>query len=515
MEYHGRHLPHSKAQVWFRHASLKTDVNHHGPGVLSSPGILRCVLTHGGALARSELSKALRPPVAVWKPTRKLRLCPKALKRRTFLSTLYFISPERHYADRPLPARNILLDQTRRSESDTVLSAFAQLVTLRLNAKWALISLIDGTNQYILVEATQSSRLQSDWLYNDGDQGLIFGCKTLARSLGICGNALDILSLSEESRGRPAPSPLIINDVMVDERFRNRPFVASHPSVRFFAAVPIKIRSGFYIGTISVMDNRPRKGLSNDEIEFLGDVGPTIIAHLEMNRVSEAQRRSEKMIKGLGVFMEGGTDLYDWWLELGNNQPRQGAPDGSNPEVKKEGELDGHARPASQRHSTDASLSLPERFNSLGITPERFNGNVAVADRPLVATPMESTVVVADATSGSGNATARPSPNSVLGEPPFEAPTERPAEPHPEANSGSPPTSRGQSSRMFSPEVDEGLIPERLKELFSRAGHIIQQSIEVDGTLFLDARLSTRRERSGKLHKVPQSPHVVNFKRRL
>ena len=383
-------------------------------------------------------------------------------------------------------------------------------MALRLNAKWALISLIDGINQYILVEATQSSHLRSDRLYNDGDQGLIFGRKTLARSLGICGKALDILALLWESRRMPAPPPLIIDDVVVDERFRNRPFVASHPSVRFFAAMPISIRSGFYIGTISVMDDRPRKGLGDEEIKFLGDVGPTIMAHLEMNRVSEAQRRSEKMIKGLGVFMEGGTDLHDWWLEVGNNQPRHGVPDGSNMEVKKEGELDGHVGPgpASKRHSTDASSSCPEPFHPLGMTPERFDGSVAFADRPLVATPLESTVAVADASSGSSDATARLSPGPV--QPPFELHTEGPAEPHPERNSGSPPMSRGQSSRTFSPEVEEGLIPERLKELFSRAGHIIQQSIEVDGTLFLDARLSTRRERSGKLHN-PQVTSRVRF----
>jgi len=59
------------------------------------------------------------------------------------------------------------------------------------------------------------------------------------------------------------------------------------------------------------MDDRPRRGINNNEIKFLGDVGPTIIAYLEMTWVSEVQRHSEKMIKGLGVFMDGGTNLYD------------------------------------------------------------------------------------------------------------------------------------------------------------------------------------------------------------
>lgn len=389
-----------------------------------------------------------------------------------------------------------------RVESDTALSAFAQLATLRLNTKWALISLIDGTNQYILVEATQSSRLRSDRNHSGGDEGLIFGRKTLARSLGLCGNALDILSEWESGTvpyesGSPPSSPLIVNDLMGDERFRNRPFVASHPSVRFFAAMPISTKSGFCIGTISVMDDRPRKGLNDDEIKFLGDIGPTIIAHLELSRVSEAQRRSEKMIKGLGVFMEGGTNLHDWWLELGNNQPR--AHDCIASEVEKGEELDGHARSVSQSHTTHPSSFLPGRLNPSTTGPEKFDGSLAVTERPLVSTFLESTVLPTAAKSGSDDTLPRGSLDSILGERRPEIPTEVPAEPFTEARASSPPPSRGQSSRTFSPEVVESLIPENLKELFSRAGHIIQQSIEVDGTLFLDARVSTLRERSGRL----------------
>jgi hypothetical protein len=43
---------------------------------------------------------------------------------------------------------------------DKALSAFIQLAVLRLNAKRGMISLIDGKNQYILAEATQTLSLE-------------------------------------------------------------------------------------------------------------------------------------------------------------------------------------------------------------------------------------------------------------------------------------------------------------------------------------------------------------------
>jgi hypothetical protein len=68
------------------------------------------------------------------------------------------------------------------------------------------------------------------------------------------------------------------------------------------------------------MDDKPRDGLSDVEIMFLGDMVLTIMAHLEMGRVREEHRRSEKMVKGLRLFVEGGSTLREWWLEIRNDK---------------------------------------------------------------------------------------------------------------------------------------------------------------------------------------------------
>jgi hypothetical protein len=119
--------------------------------------------------------------------------------------------------------------------------------------------------------------------------------------------ALEILHSPESQR----VLPLIIHDLTQDDKFKHQPFVTSHPSLRFYAATPICTKSGFNIGTLCVMDDRPRDGLSEVEIVFLSDMAITIMAHLEMARVKEVHRRSENMVKGLGLFVEGRSSLRE------------------------------------------------------------------------------------------------------------------------------------------------------------------------------------------------------------
>lgn len=210
-------------------------------------------------------------------------------------------------------------DNTPQSSVDTALSAFAQLATLRLGARRALISLIDRSSQHILAEATQTLSLQSELVHSEHDE-LWFGATTLPRDLGLCETALDILPPAQRGPQPWSISPLVVDDLTLDDRFRDRLFVINRPTLRFFAAMPIRTKSGFNIGTLSIYDDQPRQGLDDTQKKFLDDVTITIMAHLEMTRVKAAHRRSEKMVSGLGVFVEGRSSLRDWWLDTKNNK---------------------------------------------------------------------------------------------------------------------------------------------------------------------------------------------------
>ncbi|RYP66490.1 hypothetical protein DL771_007750 [Monosporascus sp. 5C6A] len=386
--------------------------------------------------------------------------------------------------------RHFAPNQPPRSGPDTTLSAFAQLVALRLNTTRALISLIDRTKQYILVEATQTSRLLSDGAHNDSND-LLFGSTTLPRSTGLCGHALETFSPREAGAHQDEwwrPSPFVVNDLAYDDKFNNRPFVTSHPSLRFYAAMPIRTESGLNIGTLSVMDERPRQGLNDLDAKFLGDMALIIMSYLQMARYREGHRRSEKMIKGLGVFMEGRTDLNDWWLELGNKPRRHTPEEGDGAEAESQKEKEQVSIPASGsegrtppgRNSGDEVSKSPSSPGGHTNRPRPTLPGTN-ADQPLDdGQPVPTT-------EGDGGLVS-----AALSQQPFKS-TRSEATACPLDKARAP--SRGRSSRTFTPDFQESRISERLKEMFARAGHIIQESIEVDGALFLDAHISTLSER--------------------
>ncbi|KAH9204266.1 hypothetical protein DL95DRAFT_529330 [Leptodontidium sp. 2 PMI_412] len=393
-------------------------------------------------------------------------------------------------------------DHVPRSSYDTTLSAFAQLATLRLNTRRALISLIDRTDQYILAEATQTLSLQSDSVHNAQDE-LWFGCTTLPRSQGLCEKALEMLPSSKPRR----LLPLIINDLTQDGKFKDRPFVTGRPSLRFYAAMPICTKAGFNIGSLCVLDDKPRDGLSDIEIRFLGDMVITIMAHLESGRVKEAHRRSEKMVKGLGLFVEGGSTLREWWLEVGNDKAwrQQGSKDGaeaqSNENSRPQPDLD--PKSTSKEHISATKTTGPEvagQFESLDNhsplpqpkpavdTPAKAQVEPAVELRPLLATQRDCDEISTASDLGNQKSISFPTPASSTSATPAR---EQDASPIRSTGDDQRSANSNPNVRTSTADLQETMLSENLKEMFSRASNIIRECIEVDGTIFLDASIGT------------------------
>jgi signal transduction histidine kinase len=333
------------------------------------------------------------------------------------------------------------------SSVDTALSAFAQLATLRLGARRALISLIDRNNQHILAEATQTLSLQSELVHSEHDE-LWFGATTLPRDLGLCETALDILPPAQRGPQPRSISPLIVDDLTLDERFKYRPFVKNRPTLRFFTAMPIRTKSGFNIGTLSVYDDRPRRGLDETQKKFLDDVTITIMEHLEMTRVKAAHRRSEKMVSGLGVFVEGRSSLREWWLDTKNN--KAWGPDDS---------MDADAL----SHSTGNDFVMDPLKEVAANTPQKID------DRPFLRGRLSSQDRL---------------PTRSLS-------SRKPRQIQPDSGAEQIPCESKEKPKVFATNLQEDMLPANLKDMFSRASNIIRECIEVDGTIFLDASIGT------------------------
>ena len=79
--------------------------------------------------------------------------------------------------------------------------------------------------------------------------------------------------------------PFIINDTTKDDRFVDNPFVINNPNVRFYAGHPLHYLKDSTIGTLCIMDNRPRN-FDEDDIRLLKDLA--VLAERELMEIQLA-----------------------------------------------------------------------------------------------------------------------------------------------------------------------------------------------------------------------------------
>ena len=64
---------------------------------------------------------------------------------------------------------------------------------------------------------------------------------------------------------------MLIPDTLKDDRFASHPLVIGEPHVRFYAGVPLLSANGIAVGTICVLDIKPRESdpQQRKELKFL------------------------------------------------------------------------------------------------------------------------------------------------------------------------------------------------------------------------------------------------------
>jgi len=78
---------------------------------------------------------------------------------------------------------------------------------------------------------------------------------------------------------------LVVEDALRDERFRDNPFVVGEPNVRFYAGAPLQLPGGQIVGTLCLVDSRPRTLDATDQaiLGVLRDlVVDELVAHGEL-----------------------------------------------------------------------------------------------------------------------------------------------------------------------------------------------------------------------------------------
>ena len=98
------------------------------------------------------------------------------------------------------------------------------------------------------------------------------------RSVSFCGHAI----LQEGT--------LIVPDAAQDPRFADNPLVVGDPFIRFYAGHPLKGPDGSNLGTLCVIDRRPRQ-ITPDQIATLRDLAAIVESELQVSALGYTQQQ--------------------------------------------------------------------------------------------------------------------------------------------------------------------------------------------------------------------------------
>ena len=123
-----------------------------------------------------------------------------------------------------------------------------------------------------------------------------------ARDPGLCASAIAGDGVS------------VVPDTARDPVARNHPLVKDDHPIRFYAAAPLHTRGGHNLGTLCILDRRPRQ-LSTAQQETLAALGAMVVDEME-NRLARRAREREAvddaLVQERKLFMAGPTVVFKW-----------------------------------------------------------------------------------------------------------------------------------------------------------------------------------------------------------
>jgi GAF domain-containing protein len=77
--------------------------------------------------------------------------------------------------------------------------------------------------------------------------------------------------------------PYVVPDMLADERFSHNPLVTQKPHLRFYAGMPLFSPEGLALGTLCVVDRKPRE-LTPEQTDKLKELARGAVLLLEIRR---------------------------------------------------------------------------------------------------------------------------------------------------------------------------------------------------------------------------------------
>ena len=144
---------------------------------------------------------------------------------------------------------------------DTALDDIVRMAAETFEVPIALVSIVDGDRQWfksrVGLTATETPR---EWAF--------------------CAHAI-------ETPGQV----MVVEDALEDPRFADNPLVTGGPKIRFYAGAPLVTGSGHAVGTVCVIDAKPRH-VDVEKLESLRFMAQQVMTTLESRRKTRSSESS-------------------------------------------------------------------------------------------------------------------------------------------------------------------------------------------------------------------------------
>ncbi|GAB4016194.1 MAG: hypothetical protein Fur0010_15800 [Bdellovibrio sp.] len=166
------------------------------------------------------------------------------------------------------------------SEAEKEFDDITWIAAIFFKVKTSLISLVDRERQWF------KSKVGID-------------VSETPRDISWCGHAIE------------SDDVFVVNDSTKDERFRDNPLCLGEPHVIFYAGAPLITPNGFKIGTLCLIDDKPRD-FREEERGVLSRLASQVVSLFELRYQKEKMRlkleRQEMILEGANL------GVWDWWI---------------------------------------------------------------------------------------------------------------------------------------------------------------------------------------------------------
>ena len=153
-----------------------------------------------------------------------------------------------------------ILDTPAESAFDSITRLASQILDVPIS----VVALVDKDRQWFKSLQGEEALLKSKAVH--GAEGL-----QTPRDTSFCSHVI----LDDE--------PMVVEDASLDPRFSGNPAVLGQPGIRFFAGVPIKVAEGYNLGSLCLIDLKPRQ-MTQKQTEILQELALLVVHELETRR---------------------------------------------------------------------------------------------------------------------------------------------------------------------------------------------------------------------------------------